>query len=118
VGKADLGEYDGTITAVDQFEALRYPDELLNSGALIKLDWIPWEPPADWPADSTPRLEPRYGLVVTDIDRLVARIFEVCSRNPKFFTVGLNQYAREAITYGNPACKGWFADPPSATKLA
>jgi hypothetical protein len=30
------------------------------------------------------RPEPRYELVVTDIDQLIARIFEVCSRNPLF----------------------------------
>ena len=116
LARAELSQFDATIVSVDQFEALRYPDDLLNNGAQIKMDWNPWNPPDDLPAVMTPSFEPRYGLVVTDIDRLVAKIFEVCSRNQKFFAGGLNQYAREAITFDNPACDGWFADQPSATK--
>jgi IS4 transposase len=47
-------------------------------------------------------MPPKYQLVVNDIDHLVAKIFDVCDLNPIFFTRGLNDYARDAITRINP----------------
>jgi hypothetical protein len=107
--QVDLNEFDDTITSVNEFEVLRYPDEVLAHGAEIRLDWVPFTPPPEFAGTGTISV-PKYKVVVSDIDRLVATIFKVCSRNPLFFTGGMNAYAREAITHQNEACEGWFAD--------
>ena len=51
---------------------------------------------------------PSYQLVVTEIDRLVAKIFEICSRNPKFFTGSMSSYIRDAMIHGNPVSEFLF----------
>ena len=37
-------KFDETITSVNQFEMLRYPDEMLAHGAEIRLDWVRFTP--------------------------------------------------------------------------
>ncbi len=98
-----LGQFDDTITALDAFENLRYPDNVIQEGAAIHAQWQPCDV-----TGSEVGTTPCYILVITDLDRLVARIFEVSSRNPRFYTGGMNEYARNAILHHNPACGGWF----------
>jgi hypothetical protein len=45
---------------------------------------------------------PRYEVDPPVIDQLVAKMFKLCSRNPVFFTGGLNDHACEIITRNNP----------------
>jgi hypothetical protein len=98
---AGLERFDDTIATLDRFEKVRYPDETLDKGAQILVEWnLPASDPGSAPRSTL--LEPMYKIIVTDIDHLVAKIFEVCSRNPAFFTCGLNEYARDAITRDNP----------------
>jgi hypothetical protein len=104
---ADLDQFDATIEAVNAFETLRYPDAVLMDGAQIRIDWVPWTPPVEF-QKSAALAVPQYSLVISDIDRLVSKLFSVCSRNPKFFTGGLNSYATDAILFNNDACAGWF----------
>lgn len=101
-----LDQFDDTIATLDRFETIRYPDATIKEGAEIIVMWDPDPISSTYAPDITP--PPRYQIIVTEIDRLVARIFEVSSRNPAFFTGGVNDYAREAITRDNPACGGWF----------
>jgi len=103
---AGLDQFDDTIATLDRFETLRYPDAILNEGAEIIVMWEPGHSSSTYAPEITP--PPRYQIVVTEIDRLVARIFEVSSRNPAFFTGWMNEYAQGAITRDNPACAGWF----------
>jgi hypothetical protein len=105
--KTDLEGFDGVIAAVNRFERLRYPEDLVINGAEIRLNWVPWKPLPGFEGSGFVKV-PKYSLDVWEIDLLVATIFKVCSRNPKFFTGGMNAYAREAITYENEACGGWF----------
>jgi hypothetical protein len=109
--KADTGsaldEFDDVIVAVNEFERLRYPEDLVINGAEIRLNWVPFAPPPGFESVSLVKV-PKYSLDMWKIDRLVAMIFTVCSRNPLFFTGGMNTYAREAITYSNEECRGWF----------
>jgi len=93
---ARLEEFDGTIADLEHFERLRYPDAVIKEGAeiLVGTGTFIGTPGAN-PA-------PRYQIDTLVIDHLVAKIFEVCSRNPAFFTGGMNSYAREAITRNNP----------------
>ena len=103
---ADLREFDDAIAAVNEFETLRYPDDVMTRGPIMNLAWAHGPRPYFAKADA-PTI-PQYTLVVSDVDRMAATIFTVCSRNLQFFTGGMNAYAREAVTYENEACAGWF----------
>ncbi len=103
---AGLDQFDETVANLDPFEMIRYPDAMIEQGADIVIMWDPGSVSRTHAPGRTP--EPRYHLVVTAIDRLVARIFEVSSRNPLFFTSGMNEYAKRAITRDNPARGVWF----------
>ena len=103
-----LEEFDDTIATLAAFETIRYPDAIIKKGAEINVMWCPGPVSSAYAPGTTP--PPRYQIVVTDIDRLVERIFKVSSRNPVFFTGGMNHYARDAITCDNPVWRGWF--PP------
>ena len=105
---AGLDQFDETVATLDRIERIRYPDATIEEGAEIIIQWEPGPASSTYAPEITP--PPRYQIVVTEIDWLVARIFEVCSRNPAFFTGSMNDYAREAIMRDNPACSGWF--PP------
>ncbi len=99
--QADLEKFDDTIVKLNHFENIRYPDKLIADGAQMMLGWRKGFLSADSKV-------PKYEIVIEDIDRLIAIIFEICSVNPIFFMAGMNEYARESITQKNPASSGWF----------
>ena len=98
---AGRGEFDHRIAGIERFERLRYPDAIVKEGARISIAWEP-HAAADGGQPKTARPEPFYEIVASDIDRLVSKLFYVCSRNPAFFTTGLNDCARDALTRHNP----------------
>jgi hypothetical protein len=104
-----LGQFDDPIAALDRFEEIRYPDSIVNKGAVISIEWERWDrspfPTGTGTVSGTARTPPQYESTVADIDRLVGKIFEISSRNPVFFTGGLNTYARDAITRNNPVAE-------------
>jgi hypothetical protein len=105
----NLGRFDALVDALDRFESIRYPDEIVAKGAqlVIALDRNA--------ATSTRQLSgtpvPRYEIVLADLDELIAEVLRVSSRNPAFFTNGLNQYAREAMKYENPGANFFLPNP-------
>jgi hypothetical protein len=104
-----LDQFDDTITTLHSFERLRYP-EATTEGAVLM---IHWEPGRHLPPYGSGFMSmPRYQIVVTAIDHLVARIFDFCTWNPAAYTGLLSDYALEAITRNNPACGGWFPPQP------
>lgn len=96
---AQFDEFDDVIRAVERFEEIRYPDSMISRGAEMIVLWTKTGPRID-PDPS--RSTPRYELVVTEVDRLVLRIFEASSRNPMFFTLRLHHHGRETILRDNP----------------
>ena len=108
----DLVEFDTTIVTLDRFESLRYPEGILYRGAAIRLSWTPMNDVLGKTVMAPEHAVPEYDLVVSRIDRLVRRIFEVCSRNPAFFASVLQGRATEAISYENAEAAFWF---PSAS---
>lgn len=105
----NLAAFDVTVELLNEFEVLRYPDSVLQKGAAILFQFAqPVLPPnAGVGAFTTPR----YTLVLNDIDHLVAAIFRASSRNPSFYTSGMNNYAQTAIMQDNPAAE--FLLPPA-----
>jgi hypothetical protein len=104
----NLERFTETVNALDKFERLRYPDKIVLEGAAMSIGWGKGNAVSGPAAHSTPR----YEIDVSDIDNLVAEIFEICSRNPMFFTGSMNTYARDAITRNNPAAER-FVKPQS-----
>jgi len=96
-----LNQFDSTVDDIDKFEEIRYPDQTIKAGVQIHIILASKHV-------STSTLKrgltppPKYKFVVREIDRLVERIFAVIARNPKFFTNGMNKYARAAIKRDNP----------------
>ena len=84
---ADLAPFDVTVTRLNLFERLRYPDAVLREGAQMRLTRLR----SEWlPMPNTERPEPDYDLVLEDVDELVKMVFAVSKQNPAFFACGLN----------------------------
>ena len=98
--RANLNRFDHTIQTVHAFSNIRYPDKILAEGMQIFLDWVPVAGAA---RSASP---PCYEIVVTDIDHLILKVFEISSRNFSAFAGGRNNYARDALEWDNPAYSG------------
>ena len=88
---SNLASFDVTIERLNPFERLRYPDAALQEGAEMRLtrlrdEWLPM-------ANNPGRPEPRYDLVLEEVDELVKVIFSVAKLNPAFFASGLTPRA-------------------------
>jgi hypothetical protein len=111
----ELGEFDPDITMLDRFESLRYPEGIVYRGAAIRTSWKPMVPVPELSEALRAHAStvPQYEIVVSRIDRLVKRIFEVSSRNPMFFAYDFRNQAGEALSYQNEEAAFWF---PSESK--
>ncbi len=107
---AGLEQFDDTVVTLHRFERLRYPDAIIQEGAAVQVMWALGTVSSSYGLGITP--PPTYRIVVTEIDYLVARIFEVSSYNPAFFTGPLRQYGHDAISRDNPVGDVWFPPPP------
>jgi hypothetical protein len=104
-----LQQHDKTISCLDKFEDIRYPDNVIKYGMGVSLEW---SGPAGQVTTSGGMQTPRqYAIVVSDIDDLIADVFKVCSRNPVAF-IGTHPAAREAITRHNAHSKFLTTWPP------
>ena len=97
---AKLEEFDKLVDELAAFERIRYPDNVIAEGAAMHLDW--------GEGDSVGNDATTYRGVVSSVDRLVVRIFELSSKNPLFFTATLNPYARNALSPHNPVLDSLF----------
>jgi hypothetical protein len=92
-----LLQFDTTIADIEEFEDVRYPNNVLKNGAQMLVDWK--STPVQIVGPSAP---PMYRLNVNDIDRLIGEIFGVSSRNSLFFTSSLKPDARAMLARDNP----------------
>lgn len=102
---AGLEQFDALVEALDRFERIRYPDELIAKGAELVIAMHRKAATSTGQQGGT--APPRYEVVVSELDELVAEILKVSSRNPMFLSSGLNDYAREALRYENPVASIW-----------
>jgi hypothetical protein len=96
---AGLENFDSAIADVEHFERLRYPDRVIVEGAAMIVRAFITPPESN--------SVPRYQLNLPVMDELVAKIFEVSSRNPLFHSCRMNPYAREALTRDNSFGDRW-----------
>lgn len=85
------------------FERIRYLDVVLKEGMLAKINWTP----SKHPQFSAETNQQQYEFVVTDIDRLVAKLFRICSVNPTYFTACVGKAGREVLLDDNPEAGAW-----------
>ncbi len=81
---SSLEQFDTTITTLDKWEDIRYPEKLLKQGARMSFDWGDAPPPPQSPQPG--QSPPPYKVNGTEIDNLVITIFEVLPRDPSLFT--------------------------------
>jgi hypothetical protein len=94
----NLKQHDKTISGLDKFDAIRYPDDILRYGMGTTAQWR--RPAAEvitYGGIKTPR---KYVIVVSEIDNLTADLFKTCSWNPGTF-METNPAALEAVSRYN-----------------
>jgi hypothetical protein len=116
VGDSALTRFDQTVTDLDAFESIRYPNQVLAYGmqSFISISHrhttgATWQPQIvasgqQWsyqPPATQPRPEPIFQIVVKEIDELAWVVFEKSSVNPKFFTNSLPAEAKEYLSKEN-----------------
>jgi hypothetical protein len=82
----DLTGYASTIEALDAFEDIRYPDRLVDQGAMISVGLHETPPP-----NTSARPERSYVLGLPEVDRLMSLLFEATGINGQIFEGLLGQ---------------------------
>jgi len=94
-----LAKHDVTITTLNKFEQLRYPDAELAKGSIVQFARAraalsPSQ--GGWPSQP-----PAYSLVLPDVDSLVQSVFDAAARNPGFYFNNLQEPARGILFLSN-----------------
>jgi hypothetical protein len=94
-----LDQFDATVKALNKFERIRYPDDVLNKGMIGTFDLF-HEHKSTFKSywANTP---PHYSLNLEDVDQLVVLFFEVAKFNPHFFLNSISVSAREILNDRN-----------------
>jgi hypothetical protein len=94
-----LKKHDRTISLLDKFEAIRYPDSIVRFGMGAGAQWSGPAPSVTvrGPGLKTPK---QYTVVVSEIDDLLVDVFRNLSLKPGAF-IGTNRAGRQAITRFN-----------------
>jgi hypothetical protein len=99
----NLTAFDQIVKELDRFEMLRYPDSVLNKGAVVTLTWAGTPlPPASQARGQY------YQCSMDDMDRLVAKIIELCANEPLTYLLGLQAEARRIVDAHNSVAVTWF----------
>ena len=94
----DLSAYDEIITRLQAFETIRYPEQLIEQGALLSVGLYEVDPPQYMGPGQRP--VPGYVLMLPQIDRLAALLFKHTHLNPEAICTTQFGYGREhAATY-------------------
>jgi hypothetical protein len=91
----DFTSHDGTVAALDKFEDIRYPEELVSGGAQIVVN-IHDVPPVK---STNPASVPEFELSLPAIDRLMALLFGLAHYNPE--TLRMHLRSEHAVSYHN-----------------
>ena len=100
-----LNRFDASISALHHFDSIRYPDKLVAEGMWGSITW------ASRPATKAfggGRHQPRYEVIINEVDDLMLEVLRRAEINPKYFGNQLmSGEARKAITYENPWSAEW-----------
>lgn len=84
VSDSTLDRFDRTVSELDQFEAIRYPEHIDQHGGLVVIAPYHRAEEAKGPT-KLPSPVPRYRLYLPEIDELLDAVFVAASVNPPFF---------------------------------
>ena len=98
----DLSQFKKLIRSLHRFERIRYPDSLVKKGML---GLTAWSAPATLPASN----QPRYAVIVHELDKLVATIVRVCnySRTGLLSHLNRHQSGFDVLYDDNPEKAFW-----------
>jgi hypothetical protein len=94
-----LATFDATISAIDKFERIRYPEEIARKGMSATVSFKR----NNSVGGKTSSRQASFELVIDELDALAKVIFEKAKVNPKFYTNGLNNDARTYLMQSNDA---------------
>jgi hypothetical protein len=104
-----LDRFDSTITALHEFESIRYPDEVVEKGMQC---WVTWTTAQVTTASGPAADVPKYQVIISDIDNLVLEVLNRIRMNPKFFASRIHgNDARAALAYQNAQVDKWGLEP-------
>lgn len=104
-----LDEFDEVISGLHRYERIRYPDAIMKEGMMSMIDWV--QPSTANAGAKHTKAPPQYSLLVSEIDRLIVRIFVLIPASTYAFSVGLSQIAQEFLTLDNQFAAGWTDRP-------
>ncbi len=94
----DGSECRRAIAALERFENLRYPDDVLVNGADILWSVTSPAPTSD---QSAHHPTPQYTLVLQEVDQLMSAAIRAARLNPAPFVSALSERARESLREHN-----------------
>ena len=105
IGDSRLPAFDRTIQDVHSFEALRYPETIIETGMRFHFEIARAALDRSLADDQGLGNVPLYVLALEEVDQLVHRIFDVSNLNPKVFLRGRlgNARRRECLLQSNSA---------------
>jgi|SRR5215831_14725742 len=94
-----LDKFNQTISDINKFERIRYPEEILRLGMLAEIGFVrnTFAPP---PGAKRPT-GARYQLALDEVDELVKLIFEIERINPAFYMGSLDEHAKRYLDHQN-----------------
>jgi HEPN domain-containing protein len=94
-----LDKFNQTISDINKFERIRYPEEMLRLGMLAEIGPVrnTFTPP---PGRRQPKAA-RYQLALDEVDELVKLILQIENVNPTFYTQSLDEHAKRYLDHQN-----------------
>jgi hypothetical protein len=105
VGDSSLTKFDDTISDIDKFEDIRYPEKMVPTGMTAMTDFKR----GNYVPDKTSPQKPHFGFFLDELDELSKLILEKASVNPTAYTDGLRKDARTYLTDSNNAATWWVS---------
>jgi hypothetical protein len=92
-----LNKFDQTISDINKFERIRYPEEIFRLGMLAEIGFVRNTFPQPLGTKRPPGA--RYQMALDEVDALVQLIFQIEDINPSFFMLGDD--AKRYLNYQN-----------------
>lgn len=101
----DLAVFDPMIAELEKFEEIRYPDEIIDHGAVIAFGLGTGKLATNM---TSGRAEPEYQIGVGDVDAFFSRLFPLCGINPKAYLQYLSALGKQILNEGNAVSGNWL----------
>jgi len=93
-----LSRFDAAVSALNEYEELRYPNSVLNKGMLSGFELKRGQAAQ---VSGLAAAVPRYTLCLEDVDELMSFVFKNASVDPTFFTGALKKQAKQFLSEEN-----------------